>query len=239
MFDENNLPILGDGSGDLILLIHDNSGNTPRKKSMMFDLSFLKEEKLNDFTVNDIKRLYNIKVTFADKELSRFINRSKDTNQIKWSVIGIADHIIPASPEFLKLGVLNSKFGPQYINSGIVSTHPKSFTETLTTSEIKRLKSLISQLINANNEYEIETNGSLLSFAGEPTYYNLSIYGNLKKGIPNTGYLNSVLPFGMFLESKEKHKDELIINTEYKSIGEVELLFDKTISEWILRFDID
>ena len=239
IFDKNNQPILGNGSGDIVLLIHDNSGNTPRKKSMMFDLSFQSEEKLNDFTVRDIKKLSNIKLTFANEELTRFINKSKDKSQIKWSIIGIADHIIPASPDFLKNGVLNTNYGPQFINSGVVSTHPKSFIGKITTSEIKRLKSLISQLINANNEYEIESNDSLLSFAGEPPYFNLSIYGNLKRGVANTGYLNTKLPFGIFSEKRDDHKDKLIVITEYAPLGEVELLFDKTNDEWILQFTIN
>ena len=36
----------------------------------MFDLSFQNEEKLNDFTVRDIKKLSNIKLTFANEELT-------------------------------------------------------------------------------------------------------------------------------------------------------------------------
>lgn len=239
VFDKNNQPILGDGSGDIVLLIHDNSGKTPRKKSMMFDLSFSKEEKFSDFTVRDIRELSKMQLEFNNEDLTRFINKSKDKDQIKWAIIGLADHIIPASPGFFKNGVLNVKLGPNFINSGVVSTHPRSFINKLTSSEIKRLKSLISQLINANNEYEIESNDSLLSYAGEPPYFNLSIYDNLKKGIPITGNLNSNLPLGMFLEKRDKNKDKLMVLTEYEYIGEVELLFKESLKEWILKFTIN
>ena len=90
-----------------------------------------------------------------------------------------------------------------------------------------------------NNEYEIESNGSLLSYAGEPPYFNLSIYDNLKKGIPITGNLNSNLPLGMFLEKRDKNKDKLMVLTEYEYIGEVELLFKESLKEWILKFTIN
>lgn len=239
LYDKNNQPILGDGSGDIVLLIHDNSGKTPRKKSMIFDLSFPEKGALSDFTVNDIRQLSNMQLTFANEELTRFINKSKDKEQIKWGVVGLADHIIQATPGFLKNGALNPKLGPKFINSGVVTTHPKSFISKLTTSEINRVKSLISQLINANNEYEIESNESLLSFAGEPPYFNLSIYGGLKRGIPITGNLNSTLRFGMFLEKRDKNKNKLNVITEYENIGKVELLLKENSNKYILKFTIN
>ena len=89
-FDKNNNPVVGDGKGDLILLIVDEAGKGPRKKSIMIDLNIaVKNSQQNDLTVNDILSLTR-SIVYSSQELSQFIKNSNNPEELIWSIYGLS-----------------------------------------------------------------------------------------------------------------------------------------------------
>ena len=129
---------------------------------------------------------------------------------------------------------MNTNYGPQFINSGIVSSHPKSFIDKLTTSEIKRLKSLTSQLINANSEYEMNLTKAYYPLPVNLLFQFVNLWQPKKRRTKHRLFKYEITFWNIF-RKRDDHKDKLIVITEYAPLGEVELIFDKTNDEWILN----
>ena len=138
--DSSGNAIKGDGSGDLVLILLDESGKSPRKKSFMLDLSFSDEKgTLNDLTVNDIQNLKST-VTIKNHELNDFIRKSKEPENILWLISGIADHTPSDTNDFQSLRI---------INSGIIITEPSISISPLSYNEIHIKQVFIKSLISS------------------------------------------------------------------------------------------
>ena len=226
--DENNRAIKGNGTGDIILVLLDETAKGPRQRSMMIDLYF---EKANsgkyDFTVNDALEL-NEALNYQHPELTRFINRANQPNQLKWSIFGIADHTSSTDGDMTSLEI---------INSGIVISQREWPSQALSYTAIHNNQALLSSLVKSNIEYGLEANSTFVSFSKESSYYNPEIYGFMDNGIPSFGFIDNKLFLVMhqktfeFIDDKDSFKT---FNSKHVRLGTVEILFDDQSKLWYL-----
>ena len=220
-YDESGHAIKGNGTGDLVLLMLDQSGKSPRKKSLMLDLSFVDSNgKLNDLTVNDILKL-NKPVVIRNPKVSSFIINSKEFENIKWLIFGIADHTSSILGDFNSLKI---------INSGIVITEPLEPGRALNFNGIKRKQAFLSNLIQQNNDYGIEENNVFISYSSEPSFFVEHMYGYLKDGRPGFGKLREPLHLNM-------HRKELVnrlTSSDLIKLGMARLQYSKDMDQWEL-----
>lgn len=194
--DQANMAIAGNGSGDLLLVMKDYSGKSPRKKSLMLDLSIVNEDgELNDLTCTDI---LNAKTSLAitHPDLSDFITRSKNKDQIRWQVFGIANHYqINEAPR--RKNPLGSMPDVDLVNYGIVITELSKNSEVMDSREMHITRALRADLVLQNLIYEIPSNGSMTTFNGEPAAFEEQHYGKLTNGAEATGSLNDKMYLNM------------------------------------------
>ena len=212
----------------LILIILDATNKSPRKKSLVIDLSFINSDStVNDFTVEDALSLKNT-IIYKNDELTRFINKAKKKLELKWLIYGIANHI-DFNPD--DLASLN------FINSGIVSTQLTIPDKAIEYSSIHNIQALISDFIINNNEYGIEENASFISFAGEDSFFSISRYGNLNKDTQSWGLLGDELILGIHRKTITKKTKQAApeFGSEHKIIGQVRLDYNPTTKDWLLK----
>lgn len=210
--DTSGNAIKGNGSGDLVLIMLDESGKSPRKKSFMLDLSFFDDEgNFNDLTVNDIQRLTST-VAIKAPEISSFIKKSKDPENIFWLITGITDHIFSILGNFQSL---------QIINSGIVITEPSMPETPLSYNDIHLKQVFIKVLLEQNNLYGIEENGAFISFSSESSFFIKDRYGYLSSGRPGYGKLNVELYLSSYQKRLYRTKSSILphYTSDFKLLG--------------------
>jgi len=213
----------GNGSGDLVLVIYDPSGTSPRKKSLMVDLSITEEDgRINDLTVNDIIVAKNYFQIF-NAELNDLIKSSHDTTQIEWHIFGITNHTKQTDRAWIQADV----------NLGLVSTEKEPTKKAMTFKQIHMSRVLRAESIIQNNLYGIQSNSSLLSYAGEKSAFIPKLHRTLANGSKSTGSINDTLILGL-------HRT---INTataspsyDYKALGSVKLSPSINGVDWQLTF---
>lgn len=226
--DEQNNTIKGNGSGDLVLVVYDSSGKSPRKKSFLLDLSYKdKQGNINDLNLNDISSIRN-NITISNPELSTFIQSSKSTDKIIWQVFAIANHYH-----------LGENFGDiNLINFGLATTELNKRTKPLTHQELHQSKVHRANLIHENIIYGVNTNESLVSYTGEPSAFNMGIHNNLGDGMPASGKLNQELIFSthklQFTIDKESKNN--LFTTHYEQLGNFKINQSDTDQSWQLIF---
>ena len=225
-YDESGNAIKGNGTGDLVLLMLDQSGKSPRKKSLMLDLSFVDANgNHNDLTVNDALEL-NKPVILSNANISSFITNSKEPENIKWLIFGVADHTFSISGDFNSLKI---------INSGIVITEPSASTQALNFNEIKRKQAFLSNLIMQNNDYGIEENNAFISYSSEPSFFAENMYGYLKDGRPGFGKLMEPLHLNM-------HRKKLVnrlTSSDLLKLGMARFQYSKDMKHWELFLELE
>ena len=229
-FDENNQTIFGDGTGDVLLLILDETSKGPRKRSLMIDLSFTNEDmSQNDFTVIDALSLKH-KLYYTNTELTRFIKKAKSPKDLKWSIYGVANHT------FSKFGDMNSL---KIINSGILTSQPDISERPISYSDIHNIQAMLSTLIKNNIEYGLESNNSFISFSSEKSYFLLERYGYLSKSNPSFGSLNDTLVLGIHQKTFKHGKPNLqnTFGSKYQKIGSTYLSYNQSLNAWVLTID--
>lgn len=226
--DQQNNSIKGNGTGDLVLVVYDPSGKSPRKKSFLLDLSYKdKQGNINDLNLNDISHLRN-DITISNTELSTFIQSSKSADNIIWQVFAIGNHY-----------TLGEKFGDiDLINFGIATTELNKRIAPLTHQELHQSKVHRANLIHQNIIYGISTNESLVSYTGEPSAFNIDIHNNLGDGMPVSGKLNQELIFSshkLQTTYNEKSKNN-IFTTRHKQLGSFKISESANDQSWQLMF---
>lgn len=225
--DENNRTIFGDGTGDVLLLILDETNEGPRKRSLMIDLSFIDQDtSQNDFTVIDALSLKN-KLNYTNTKLTRFIKKANSPKDLKWSIYGIANHT------FSRLGDMNSL---KIINSGILSSQPDRSESPISYSDIHNTQAMLSTLIKNNIEYGLESNNSFISFSSEKSYFHLELYGYLSESNPSFGSLNDTLILGIHQKTFKHSKPNLqnTFGSKYQRIGSTYLSYNQSLNKWSL-----
>lgn len=225
--------IYGDGSGDLILFMLDESGNTPRKKSIMIDLHTTQDNKMIDLTANDLLSRSG-RFDIESNDLSYFINQSKDPGNLKWLVVAVVNHNkitptnLPAPPKVLEL-----------VNNGLIISTQNKIQKAMTFKEIKSYQSIFTYLIKSNNEYGIGQNSGLTSVSNEPSFLDITKYGLLPSGTPTFAKLHGSLSLGFHRNEKNITFKPLsyAYKTSYQTVGEIELTL-KSNSEWVARLTI-
>jgi hypothetical protein len=219
-------PQKGNGSGDIILVLNDHGGNSPRKKSFMLDLSFENENgTINDLTCTDLLNNQK-KLTINNNELSEFIEQSKNKNDIQWQVFGILNHYTSS------FGIGNT----DYINYGLIISEQSTPKKALSYQENHRDKALRANLIIENNRYGIKPNGSLISFSSENSAFTQSLYGKLQSGALASSALNKTMHLNMHRVhiNKKPSSGEGFVYSSYDKVGKVKLTFNKKIGTWEL-----
>ena len=227
-FDKNNRAMLGDGSGDVILVLLDETAKGPRQKSIMIDLNYKNiDSDQYDFTVNDALELGRV-LSYEHPELTRFINRANRPNQLKWSIFGIADHTYSRFGDMLSLEI---------INSGIVITQKEWPSQPLSYNAIHNTQALLSNLVKANIEYGLEANSTFVSFSKEKSFYNTEFYGFKLNGSPSLGLISDQLVLGMHQKTYEYDNKEdpfKTFNSKYSKLGIAESIFNNQSKQWSL-----
>lgn len=233
----SGLIVTGSGEGDLVLVLYDGNNHSRRKKSFMLDLSF-KDDKgnLNDMTCNDILNMEK-NIVINHKEMSDFIESSKHKDQISWQVFGIANHYTTQPIKSLQEG---EQGFPEvnFINYGLVVTEREKTSAPLTARELLKSRGLRANLIKENNLYDIGSNGSLVSYSGEPSAYDHRLYGTLANGSKVMGLINERLHLSIHKQivtntkKQGKRKSEILT----LALGTADIRFDQQHSEWILIF---
>ena len=227
-FDENNRAMQGDGSGDLILVLLDETAKGPRQRSIMIDLNYQNiDSDQYDFTVNDALELGAI-LSYEHPELTRFINQANQPNQLKWSIFGIADHTSSTFGDMSSLEI---------INSGIVITQMEWPSRPLSYNTIHNTQALLSNLVKANIEYGLEANSTFVSFSREKSFYNTEFYGFKFNSNPSLGLISDRLVLGMHQKSYEyinKEDPFKTFNSKYLKLGIAELIFNNQSRQWSL-----
>lgn len=226
-FDKNNNPVVGDGKGDLILLIVDEAGKGPRKKSIMIDLNIaVKNSQQNDLTVNDILSLTR-SIVYSSQELSQFIKNSNNPEELIWSIYGIANHTSSKKGDLTSLRI---------INSGIVTTQPTLPDTSISYSDIHNIQALITDLIKNNINYGIQENQSFISFFGEESFFLKKRYGYIASGVPSFGKLNEELILGMHQKSysKKELSNARTLGSTYQHIGTASIKRSPESNEYLL-----
>lgn len=220
--------IKGDGTGDLVLVVYDPGGKSPRKKSLLLDLSFEeKNGKINDLNLSDIVKVRK-QITISNDEVSNFIESSKSPEKVVWQVFAIANHY-----------EIGSKFGDtNLISYGLATSEIDKPKTPMTYQEIHQSKVQRANLILENNIYDINANGSLISFTGEPSAFNIDLHNLLANGKSATGKLGQKLIFGIHTLHLKDDKKSGINNfsTSYKYLGSFKLEKATTTKTWQLIF---
>ncbi len=226
--DSENNAVKGNGTGDLVLVIYDPGGKSPRKKSLLLDLSVEdKNEEINDLNLSDIVKIRK-QVTVSNDEVSKFIESSKSPDKVVWQVFAIANHY--------KIG---EEFGAtNLLNYGLATTEANKPKAPMTHQEIHQSKIHRANLILENNIYDISANGSLISFTGEPSAFNMRLHSLLANGTKATGNLNQKLTFGIhkLKISKDKTSGSNKFSTSYDQLGNFRLEQSRTDNTWQLIF---
>ena len=226
--DENNRAIKGNGTGDVILVLLDETAKGPRQRSIMIDLNFEKVDSGEyDFTVNDALEL-NEDLNYEHPELTRFINRANQPSQLKWSIFGIADHTSSTAGDMSSLEI---------INSGILISQKEWPSQALSYTAIHNNQALLSSLVKSNIEYGLEANSTFVSFSKESSYYNPEIYGFMDDGIPSFGFIDNQLVLVMHQKTFEYSDDKArfkSFNSKHARLGTAEILFDDHSKQWSL-----
>lgn len=226
--DINKNIIIGDGTGDLVLVVYDPGGKSPRKKSFMLDLSYEdKQSNINDLNLSDVSKLHE-KVTISNTALSTFIKSSNSQNDILWQVFAITNHY-----------ELNETFGSiNLINFGFATTELTKRTKPLTHQELHQSKIHRAQLIDENITYGINTNESLISYTGEPSAFDMRIHHMLADGMQASGKLNQELIFGTHkLQSKyDKNAPNGQFFTHFHPLGHFKIKQSINNKDWQLIF---
>jgi len=222
--DSDGQKISGNGSGDLVLVVYDPSGRSPRKQSLMIDLSISENKTaLNDLTVNDILEI-NKTINIPNQDLSNFIKNSKNPKELQWGVYAIANHFNSA-----KLLVI-----PDLINFGLVISTQSRPKTTLTFQEIHLAKAIRSNLISENNRYGIESNGSLVSFTGEPSAFNPELYSRIGKTDITMASINEKMTLSIHRVTKNASLNK--VQTSFQILGTVKLKFISKNEQWQFIF---
>lgn len=225
--DQQNNSIKGNGTGDLVLVVYDPSGKSPRKKSFLLDLSYEdKQGNINDLNLSDISYLRN-NITISNTELSAFIQSSKSADNIIWQVFAIANHYN-----------LGEKFGDiDLINFGLATTELNKRITPLTHQELHQSKVHRANLIHENIIYGINTNESLVSYTGEPSAFNIGIHNNLGDGMPVSGKLNQELIFSSHkLQATLDKKSNNTFTTRHEQLGIFKISQSTINQSWQLIF---
>jgi hypothetical protein len=205
--------IPGNGSGDLVLLVNDEGGTSPRKRSILIDLALKNNqgEVINDLTVNDIiDKVNHFSVNLP--ELSIFIGKSDDVTKINWQIFGIANHYTPG----------NKPLTVNLIRHGLVTTEPLDNKQTTNYKELHLSKAYRAALILSNNEYGIASNSSLESFTGEGSAYSQKLHGSLTNGVATTLKLDScgsLIFHQLFLDSTLTDSSLASVKTDKVELG--------------------
>lgn len=226
--DSQNNALNGDGTGDLVLVVYDPSGKSPRKKSFLLDLSFDdKQGNINDLNLSDISKLRN-KITISNTELSNFIQSSKSTDNIIWQVFAIANHYN-----------LGEKFGDiNLINFGLATTELNKRSTPLSQQELHQSKVHRVNLIHKNIIYGINTNESLVSYTGEPSAFDIGIHSTLGDGMQASGKLNQELIFNShkLQTTYDKKSKNNLFSTRYEQLGSFKINQSTINQSWQLIF---
>jgi len=226
--DSNKNIIIGDGTGDLVLVVYDPSSKSPRKKSLMLDLSSEdKQGNINDLNLSDVSQLHE-KATISNSALSTFIKTSKSPDNILWQVFAITNHY-----------ELGDTFGSiNLINFGFATTELTKRTIPLTHQELHQSKIHRAQLIDENITYGINTNESLISYTGEPSAFDMRIHHMLADGMQASGKLNQELIFGTHkLQSKyDKNASNGQFFTHFHPLGHFKINQSIDNKDWQLIF---
>lgn len=226
--DSEKNAVKGDGTGDLVLVIYDPGGKSPRKKSLLLDLSVEeKNGKINDLNLSDIIKIRK-QVAISNDEVSKFIQSSKSPDKMVWQVFAIANHY--------KIG---TEFGDtDLLNYGLATTEISKPKVPMAHQEIHQSKIQRANLILENNIYDISANGSLISFTGEPSAFNMQLHNLLANGTQATGNLDQKLTFGIHRLniSEDKTSDFNKFSTSYDHIGNFKLEQSKTDNAWQLIY---
>ena len=226
VLDFEGKPIKGNGSGDIVLVLNDHGGQSPRKRSFMLDLSYTdKEGNERDLTCNDLISNQQ-ELIIANDQLSRFIEKSSNPSGIQWQVFGILNHYTSS------FGIGNL----DYINFGLIISEKSAPKKPLNYQGNHRDKSLRANLILENNRYGIEPNGSLVSFSSEDSAFTQALYDKLQNGAQAIASLNKKMHLG--IHRVHVNKDESIkggiVVPSYAKLGKVELAFNKKQQQWQL-----
>jgi len=226
--DSNKKTIIGNGTGDLVLVVYDPSGKSPRKKSFMLDLSFKdKQGNINDLNLSDVSKLHG-KTIISNTALSTFIESSKLPDDILWQVFAITNHY-----------ELGETFGSiNLINFGLATTEFTKRTMPLTHQQLHQSKIHRAQLIDENIIYGINTNESLISYTGEPSAFDMRIHHILADGMQASGKLNQELIFGTHkLQSKyDKNSPSGQFFTHFHPLGHFKINQSIDNQDWQLIF---
>jgi len=226
--DSNKKTIIGNGTGDLVLVVYDPSGKSPRKKSFMLDLSFKdKQGNINDLNLSDVSKLHG-KTIISNTALSTFIESSKSPDDILWQVFAITNHY-----------ELGETFGSiNLINFGLATTEFTKRIMPLTHQQLHQSKIHRAQLIDENIIYGINTNESLISYAGEPSAFDMRIHHILADGMQASGKLNQELIFGTHkLQSKyDKNSPSGQFFTHFHPLGHFKINQSIDNQDWQLIF---
>ena len=222
--DAHNGKSNGNGSGDLVFVIYDPSGNSPRKKSLLIDLSYIdKQTGFNDLTLNDILKIKKT-ITIPNQDLSEFINESKDPKKLQWKIFAIANH-------YNTNGLL---ILPDFINYGILISTKSRPKKALEFQDIHQARALHSNLIKENNRYGIDSNGSLISFTGEPSAFDPLLYSYAGEDTLSIAAISEDMKLSMqrIVNSASTGK----IKTSYQILGKVKLKQTNNKQNWHIIF---
>lgn len=229
--DNQGKAIIGNGSGDLVLVVYDSSGMSPRKKSFLLDLSFEDEHgKINDLTLNDISTIKKT-ISISNPKLTSFIESSKTPSNLIWQVFAIANHY-----------ALGDQFGDiNLINFGLATTELNKRSTPLSHQALHQSKVHRASLIHNNITYGINSNTSLVSFTGEPSAFNMSIHNTLVDGQQVTGQLNQALFFGVHKLRINNGKSSLGdgFTTDYQALGQFKITQSDSDKNWQLIFSVN
>ncbi len=224
-------PKIGDGSGDLVLLVYDPSGKSPRKRSLLLDLSATEPDgSLNDLTANDVRNVKK-RLSVSHPELDAFIARSKDHEQILWQVFAIVNHTTP-NPDNITEAKLDFY--------GFVTSEAKAPKAGMPQRSIHRSRAYRGDLILSNIEYDIESNGAMESFTGEPPAYNAELHAMLNNGADPKGLLNQTLQLGAHLIELVPATKERVAHfaSRYEKFGTVTLKYQAEDQQALLEFKL-
>ena len=197
----------GDGSGDLVLVVHDPiglNGISKRKRSILVDLSLqINDSKTIDLTYRELL-LQQEPFTINLAPLSNFILQSENIDKLQWQVFAIGNHIT---------GDIRDK-NLTYVNFGLMTTiQADAPTEQINNKDIQIAKAYKAELIMNNNTYGIKPNGYLESRVGEQSYLDTTYHKNLGQSIVTLGEMGNKLAlvsFETYLEDQKAFKNRVI-----------------------------
>lgn len=226
--DSQGKALQGNGTGDLVLVVYDPSGTSPRKKSFLLDLSFEDNDgSTNDLNLSGISKIKD-QITISNSKLSTFIESSKSRDDMIWQVFAIANQYNSGN----HFGDVN------LINFGLATTELNERLTPLTHQELHQSKIHRANLIHNNIVYGISSNSSLVSFTGEPSAFDMRIHNTLADGMQATGKLDQTLTFGIhkLKMNKDKASQGSAFFTTYDRLGTFEITQPSLEKNWQLIF---